>query len=129
MGEKNKNTTEQFGQGTGLTLMAVSKDPARMWSTGSWELLHHIWVGLMPLVGGTKKPSSAPPPAPAGNSYWSRGEVCHCYFINREHHRQTLVKCSTNIYNACIVLLGSVGSQQSSQKGSTGQSQSSQSKT
>lgn len=40
-----------------------------MWSTGSWELLHHICVGLMPLVGGTKKPSSAPPAPPAGTSW------------------------------------------------------------
>lgn len=50
------------------TLIAVSNEPAKMWSTGSWELLHHIWVGLIPLVGGTKNPSSAPPPAPIGTS-------------------------------------------------------------
>lgn len=50
------------------TLIAVSKEPARMWSTGSWELLHHICAGLMPLVGGTKKPSSAPPAPPDGIS-------------------------------------------------------------
>lgn len=52
----------------GRTLIAVSNEPAKMWSTGSWELLHHIWVGLIPLVGGTKNPSSAPPPAPIGTS-------------------------------------------------------------
>lgn len=68
--QKQKNLCRKPVSGCVRTLKAVSKEPARMWSTGSWELLHHIWVGLMPLVGGTKKPSSAPPAPPAGMSWW-----------------------------------------------------------
>lgn len=38
--------------------MAVSNEPATMWSAARCELLHHIWAWLVPFVGGTKYPSS-----------------------------------------------------------------------